>query len=76
MTNIPINRLKEHRERAGIPQDELAKAARITPTTISLIENRHVAPMARTCRRIMDGFKALEREQPLWDVFPAMKGKI
>ena len=58
--------IKKLRVEKGMSQAELAQAADITPSFLSLIENDHRAPSLSALHRIADGL-GLPEEVLIWD---------
>ena len=49
------NRLREVRKKAGLSQRELAKRARVTNSTISMIEKNSVSPSVSSLKKVLSG---------------------
>lgn len=65
-----MNRIKEHRQKAGMTQQELATELSCEQSTISNYENGRTPDLA-VCRSIVAVFKVRGLDVVLDDVFPA-----
>ncbi len=62
MTSTSLEAL---RTELGLKQGQLAKAAGVTQSTISLLENSEQAPTLRTARKIWEAINRLRAEKGL-----------